>query len=181
MKQNAGVDVALFWGSDLAVTNLTGGTITLSEKVASKVLGGESYFSNSLKLGLSLIHIYNKRAGERLCYIGGTMTIQEIKALPRTEEGIFDLAAVQQSAGLGNIYQAADLVYPVYAAYETTENKKEGYPDIMAQMRVLKKHAESEFSAENGAAYTAVMLHTVAVSYTHLFMRMMKRRNGTSP
>ena len=52
------------------------------------------------------------------------MTIQEIKALPRTEEGIFDLAAVQQSAGLGNIYQAADLVYPVYAAYETTENKK---------------------------------------------------------
>ena len=38
------------------------------------------------------------------------MTIQEIKALPRTEEGIFDLAAVQQSAGLGNIYQAADLV-----------------------------------------------------------------------
>ena len=71
------------------------------------------------------------------------MTIQEIKALPRTEEGIFDLVAVQQSAGLGNIYQAADLVYPVYAAYETTENKKEGYPDIMAQMRVLKKHAES--------------------------------------
>ena len=39
------------------------------------------------------------------------MTIQEIKALPRTEEGIFDLAAVQQSAGLGNIYQAADLVF----------------------------------------------------------------------
>ena len=28
------------------------------------------------------------------------------------------LVAVQQSAGLGNIYQAADLVYPVYAAYE---------------------------------------------------------------
>ena len=51
LKQNAGVDVALFWGSDLAVTNLTGGTITLSEKVASKVLGGESYFSNFLKLG----------------------------------------------------------------------------------------------------------------------------------
>ena len=50
-KQNAGVDVAMFWGSDLAVTNLTGDAITLSEKVASKVLGGESYFSNSLKLG----------------------------------------------------------------------------------------------------------------------------------
>ena len=89
------------------------------------------------------------------------MTIQEIKALPRTEEGIFDLAALQQSTGLSNIYQAADLVYPVYAAYETTENKKEGYPDIMAQMRVLKKHAENEFTAENGAAYTAALLHTV--------------------
>ena len=89
------------------------------------------------------------------------MTIQEIKALPRTEEGIFDLEAVQQSAGLGNIYQAADLIYPVYAAYETNENKKEGYPDIMAQMRVLKKHAESEFTAENGADYTAALLHTV--------------------
>ena len=89
------------------------------------------------------------------------MTIQEIKALPRTEEGIFDLAALQQSAGLRNIYQAADLVYPAYAAYETTENKKEGYPDILAQMRVLKKHAEDEFTPENGADYTAALLHTV--------------------
>lgn len=89
------------------------------------------------------------------------MTAQEIKALSRTEEGIFDLKKVQADAGLRNIYQAADMVYPVYAAYETTENKKEGYPDIMAQMRVLKKHAESEFTAENGAAYTAAMLHTV--------------------
>ena len=89
------------------------------------------------------------------------MTIQEIKALPRTEEGIFDLAAVQESNGLRNIYQAADLVYPAYAAYETTENKKEGYPDIMAQMRVLKNHVKKEFTAENGADYTAAVLHTV--------------------
>ena len=89
------------------------------------------------------------------------MTIQEIKALPRTEEDIFDLKKVQADAGRRNIYQAADLVYPTYAAYETTENKKEGYPDIMAQMRVLKKHAESEFTAENGADYTAALLHTV--------------------
>ena len=66
------------------------------------------------------------------------MIIQEIKALPRTEEGIFDLQKVQADAGCRNIYQAADLVYPTYAAYETTENKKEGYPDTMAQMRVLK-------------------------------------------
>lgn len=104
---------------------------------------------------------YSKRAGERLYCIGGNMTAQEIKALPRTEEGIFDLNKVQADAGLSNIYQAADMVYPVYAAFETTENKKEGYPDIMAQMRVLKKHAESEFTAENGADYTAALLHTV--------------------
>ena len=44
------------------------------------------------------------------------MTIQEIKALPRTEEGIFDLKKVQADAGRRNIYQAADLVYPTYAA-----------------------------------------------------------------
>ena len=48
------------------------------------------------------------------------MTIQEIKALPRTEEGIFDLAAVQQSAGLGNIYQAADLVLSLIHISEPT-------------------------------------------------------------
>ena len=73
------------------------------------------------------------------------MTIQEIKALPRTEEGIFDLKKVQADAGRRNIYQAADLVYPTYAAYETTENKKEGYPDIMAQMRVLKRELLDNF------------------------------------
>lgn len=89
------------------------------------------------------------------------MTAQEIKALPRTAEGIFDLKKVQTDIGLQNIYQAADRIYPVYAAFETTENKKEGYPDIMAQMRVLKKHAEAEFTPENGAFYTAAMLHTV--------------------
>ena len=58
MKQNAGVDVALFWGKDLAVTNLTGESITLSENVSSKVLGGESYFSNSLKFGKTSYYAY---------------------------------------------------------------------------------------------------------------------------
>ena len=89
------------------------------------------------------------------------MTAQEIKSLPRTAEGIFDLKKVQTDMGLQNIYQAADKIYPVYAAFETTENKKEGYPDIMAQMRVLKAHAKQEFTAENGAWYTAAVLHTV--------------------
>ena len=57
-KQNAGVDVALFWGKDLAVTNLTDDNITLSEKASSKVLGGESYFSNSIKFGKTSCYAY---------------------------------------------------------------------------------------------------------------------------
>ena len=66
LKQNAGVDVALFWGSDLAVTKLTGGTITLSEKVASKVLGGESYFSNLI----SALQECAEEAGKYQVYLG---------------------------------------------------------------------------------------------------------------
>ena len=58
MKQNAGVDVAMFWGKDLAVTNLTGSDIALSEKASSRVLGGESYFSNSMKLGDTSCYVY---------------------------------------------------------------------------------------------------------------------------
>ena len=38
LQQNAGVDVALFWGKNLAVTNPTGESITLSDNVSSKVL-----------------------------------------------------------------------------------------------------------------------------------------------
>ena len=58
MKQNAGVDVAMFWGKDLAVTNLTGSDIALSEKASSRVLGGESYFSNYMKLGETSCYVY---------------------------------------------------------------------------------------------------------------------------
>ncbi len=84
------------------------------------------------------------------------LTAEQIKALPRTEEGIFDLTGIG-----GNLYQAAGEVYPVYAAYETDCNKKEGYPDIMAQMRVLDKKAAGEFSLENAAAYVDALLHTI--------------------
>ena len=84
------------------------------------------------------------------------MTVEQIKALPRTEEGLFDLS------GLGdNAYKAALEVYPVYAAYETTENKKEGYPDIMAQMRLWNKKINDAFHFENGAYYTAMLYATI--------------------
>lgn len=89
------------------------------------------------------------------------MTAQEIKALPRTEEGIFDLSGVVSSMGLKNEYDAAGAVYPVYAAYETTENKKEGYPDIMAQMRVWNRKVKAAFDFADAASYVKMMLGTV--------------------
>lgn len=89
------------------------------------------------------------------------MTAQEIKALPRTEEGIFDLTGVVSAQGLRNEYEAAAQVYPIYAAFETTENKKEGYPDIMAQLRVWNRKADSEFIFEHAAAYVAMLLGTI--------------------
>ena len=89
------------------------------------------------------------------------MTVQEMKALPRTEEGIFDLSSVVKEENLKNEYEAAGKVYPVYAAFETTENKKEGYPDIMAQMRVWNKKVNGEFTMENASAYAAMLLGTI--------------------
>ncbi len=84
------------------------------------------------------------------------MTVEEIKALPRTEEGIFDLSTLG-----GNLFAAAGEVYPVYAAFETDCNKKEGYPDIMAQMRVLDDKVDSDFTFENAAAYVDMLIHTI--------------------
>lgn len=84
------------------------------------------------------------------------LTAEQIKALPRTKEGIFDLTGIG-----GNLYKAAQEIYPVYAAYETDCNKKEGYPDIMAQMRVLDKKAAGEFSFGNASAYVGALLHTL--------------------
>ena len=89
------------------------------------------------------------------------MTAQEMKALPRTEEGIFDLSSVVKEENLQNEYEAAGKVYPVYAAFETTENKKEGYPDIMAQMRLWNKKVNGEFTMENASAYAAMLLGTI--------------------
>ncbi len=84
------------------------------------------------------------------------MTVEQIKALPRTGEGLFDLSSLGD-----NSYKAAMEVYPVYAAYETNENKKEGYPDIMAQMRQWNQKANHEFDLENAADYTAFLYATL--------------------
>jgi triphosphoribosyl-dephospho-CoA synthetase len=83
------------------------------------------------------------------------MTAEEIKTLPRTEEGVFDLKAE------GSFYDAAAEIYPVYAAFETNQNKKEGYPDIMAQMRVINARVNGEFSFANASAYAEMLLKTI--------------------
>lgn len=79
-----------------------------------------------------------------------------VKSLPRTADGLFELGSVAE-----NSYQAASLVYPVYTAYETLCNKKEGYPDILAQMRVLNGRLQEEFTLENAAAALDMMIHTI--------------------
>lgn len=84
------------------------------------------------------------------------MTAEEIKALSRTDEGVFDLNGMD-----GNIYAAAAEIYPVYAAFETEKNKKEGYPDIMAQMRVWNNKVKADFSFTNAAYYTDMLLKTI--------------------
>jgi hypothetical protein len=84
------------------------------------------------------------------------MTAEEIKALPRTEEGVFDLKTTS-----GSYYAAAGEIYPVYAAFETNHNKKEGYPDIMSQMRIINKRVKTEFNFANAASYAELLLKTV--------------------
>lgn len=84
------------------------------------------------------------------------MTAEEIKALSRTEEGVFDLKKMG-----GSIYAAAAEIYPVYAAYETEKNKKEGYPDIMAQMRVWNAKIKEDFSFTNAADYADMLIKTI--------------------
>ena len=79
-----------------------------------------------------------------------------IKQLPRTAEGLFDAAAVDADP-----YQAARWVYPVYAAYETECNKKEGYPDLLTQMRTLDQKRRENDTLENAAAFLDALIHTI--------------------
>ena len=79
-----------------------------------------------------------------------------IKQLSRTADGLFDTTTVDD-----DIYRAARLVYPVYAAYETECNKKEGYPDLLGQIRTLdKKHRENS-TLENTADFLCMLFFTI--------------------
>ena len=81
--------------------------------------------------------------------------VAQLKALPRTAEGIWDLS------GAGEAYEAARFAYPVYCAYETVCNKKEGYPDLIAQIRAWNKQTTVECGVEKYAAYLDMLMNVL--------------------
>lgn len=81
---------------------------------------------------------------------------EALKKLPRTEEGCFDLS----TTGVG-FWQAMGLVYPVYAAFETACNKKEGYQDILFQIRILDKKLNQDYTFEHATYYLNMLIHTI--------------------
>jgi len=81
---------------------------------------------------------------------------EQIKALPRTAAGLFDMSVVDDK-----LFRAAMLVYPVYAAYETECNKKEGYPDLIVQMRKLNEIFGGKDCFYATACYLNTLIHTI--------------------
>ena len=79
-----------------------------------------------------------------------------VKALPKTAEGIFDLTDFDEDK-----YELAAYAYPVYCAYETVCNKKEGYLDLMEQMRVWKAMTDKEYNLKNAAGFLLILMNTI--------------------
>ncbi len=82
-------------------------------------------------------------------------TVEHIKALSRDEQGVFDLRDLEDAADIKR------LLYPVYAAYETDCNKKEGYPDILRQMRVMDARLQERYDMLEAAVYMDMALRTL--------------------
>ena len=115
---------------------------------------GESLKGDSLMGGWEAVRV----AAERL------------KELPKRADGLFDTSSVD-----GDLFEAARWVYPVYALYETECNRKEGYPDLLNQMRALDRAYEAACNAadkadcgqedeeggETAANYLWALIHTV--------------------
>lgn len=60
-----------------------------------------------------------------------------------------------------NFYKAAWIKYPSDMNYETKENGKAGYLDLMAQLRAISDRIEEEFTLENVSFYLAMMADTI--------------------
>lgn len=86
-----------------------------------------------------------------------TENAEQIKRLPRTPEGLFDTSAVDEDC-----FEAAKYVYPVYAAFETECNRQEGYPDLLAQLRVLDEMQKKAASLETTAAFLETLCSVIA-------------------
>ena len=80
----------------------------------------------------------------------------EIKSLPRQENGLFDTGTVD-----GDLFEAARWVYPVYGFYETECNKKEGYPDLLAQMRLLDLEYDRSGKELHVGSYLDTLIGTI--------------------
>ncbi|MFG6356895.1 MAG: hypothetical protein K1W26_08765 [Acetatifactor sp.] len=85
--------------------------------------------------------------------------VERIKELPRDEEGVFDLKGMEKD--YKDVLETRRVLYPVYAAYETECNRKEGYPDILAQMRVLDARLQEDYDMLAAAAYMDMALRTL--------------------
>lgn len=84
------------------------------------------------------------------------ITIKDLTALPRLEDGRFDLSS------MGNdCYETARYVYPMYAAYETDCNKKEGYPDLMAQLWAMAEELKEDDTFAHAADFLDLLIHTI--------------------
>lgn len=81
---------------------------------------------------------------------------EQIKQLPRRADGLFETDTVDE-----NLFRAAGILFPVYAAYETDHNGKEGYPDLLAQMRILQGELKREDSLENRVLFLSCLLETI--------------------
>lgn len=81
--------------------------------------------------------------------------VAQIKALPRTDEGVFDLSGLKDAA------EIRLMLYPVYAAYETGCNKKEGYPDILQQMKAMNAQLQAHYEMQKAALFMDTILRTL--------------------
>lgn len=90
--------------------------------------------------------------------------VDDLKALPRTEVGIFDFASKDM-----DVWEAARYAYPVYCAYETQCNKKEGYPDLVKQIRGWDEIVANNFTVEVSAEYMDMLISTIEVMSPEIY------------